>query len=122
MSGNQAAAWSADKGVPMSENARPHRSCFDEMSCIPPKPPFIVSPLADLMINPGGVTQAGEITLQLCDSCDSSLQKGKLPRLAIANLDVSGSVPPEMKNWSRKCYVYRNRRLRSCHLPALSVV
>ena len=72
---------------------------FDE-SCIPPEPPFVTGPLANLMIDPDGVTQDGEsdTSLQLCIRCDSDLQKGKLPRLAIANLNVLGSVPPEMKN------------------------
>ena len=73
---------------------------FDK-SCIPPEPPFTMGPLANLMINPDGVTPESaetEISLQLCVRCDSSLQKGKLPRLAIANLNVLGSVPPEMKN------------------------
>ena len=72
---------------------------FDE-SCIPPEPPFTAGPLANLMIDPDGVTQDSEndIFLQLCVRCDSSLQNGKLPRLAIANLNVLGSIPSEMKN------------------------
>jgi len=72
---------------------------FDE-SCIPPKPPFTDGPLANLMIDPSGVTPESaesDVSLQLCARCDSSLRKGKLPRLAIANLNVLGSVPPEMK-------------------------
>jgi len=72
---------------------------FDE-SCIPPKPPFTDGPLANLMIDPSGVTPESaesDLSLQLCARCDSSLRKGKLPRLAIANLNVLGSVPPEMK-------------------------
>jgi len=73
---------------------------FDE-SCIPPEPPFTNGPLAGLMIDPSGVISENpesEISLQLCVGCDSSLQKGKLPRLAIANLNVLGPVPPEMKD------------------------
>ena len=73
---------------------------FDE-SCILPEPPFTAGPLANLMIDPNGVTLESaecDISLQLCVRCHSSLQKGKLPRLAIANLNVLGSVPPEMKD------------------------
>ena len=73
---------------------------FDK-SCIPPEPPFTNGPLANLMIDPDGVIPASaenSMSLQLCTRCDSSLQKGKLPQLAIANLNVLGSVPPDMKN------------------------
>ena len=54
-------------------------------SCIPPEPPFTVGPLANLMIDPNSITQdsENEISLQLCVCCDSSLQNGKLPRLAV---------------------------------------
>lgn len=78
---------------------RTHR-VFDD-SCIPPEPPFTDGPLANLMIDPDGVRfhdSENSISLQLCVHCDSSLQKGKLPRLAVANLNVLGSVPPEMEN------------------------
>jgi len=73
---------------------------FDE-SCIPPEPPFTEGPLANVMIDPNGITSENaesNVSLQLCVRCDSSLRKGKLPRLAVANLNVLGSVPPEMKN------------------------
>ena len=71
---------------------------FDE-SCTPPEPFFASGPLANVAIDPDGVTQDAEnnISLQLCPRCNSSLKKNKLPRLAIANLNVLGSVPPEMK-------------------------
>ena len=71
---------------------------FDE-SCMLPEPPFTAGSLADLMIDPDGVVQDAEnISLQLCARCDSSLRKNKLPRLAIANLNVLGPVPSELKN------------------------
>ena len=73
---------------------------FDK-SCIPPEPPFTDGPLANLMIDPDGVTAPdaeGEVSLQLCTRCDSSLSRGKLPRLAVANLNMLGPVPPEMSN------------------------
>ena len=63
---------------------------FDE-SCIPPEVPFADGPLADLMIDPDGVipeSVESSISLQLCARCDSSLRKGKLPRLAVANLNI----------------------------------
>lgn len=67
--------------------------------CTPPEPPFKEGPLANLMIDVNGISPESDengLSLQLCTRCDSSLQKGKLPRLAIANLNVLGSVPPEM--------------------------
>lgn len=73
---------------------------FDE-NCTPPEPPFTEGPLANLMVDANGIVPGdaeNDISLQLCVRCDSSLQKGKLPRLAIANLNVLGSVPPEMND------------------------
>ena len=72
---------------------------FDE-TCIPPEPPFAEGPLANVMVDPDGVVPGNtedEMSLHLCSRCDSSLRNGKLPRLAIANLNVFGPVPPEMK-------------------------
>ena len=73
---------------------------FDK-SCIPPKAPFSNGPLENLAVDPDGVMWSGEgdiVALQLCARCDLSLQRDKLSRLAIANLNVLGDVPPEMKN------------------------
>ena len=73
---------------------------FDKSQCIPPDPPFTDGPLANVIIDPDSVipeSAESSMSLQLCVRCDSSLRRGKLPRLAVANLNVLGSVPPEMK-------------------------
>ena len=50
-------------------------NCVFDKSCIPPESPFAEGPLANLMIDPDGVTQNTErdISLQLCARCDLSL-------------------------------------------------
>ena len=71
---------------------------FDTSRCVPPDPPFASGPLADLLVDPDGVIFTdGGLSFQLCCRCASSLSRNKLPRLAIANFNVLGSVPPTMK-------------------------
>lgn len=71
---------------------------FDTNQFIPPDPPFTDGPLANILVDPGGVVCTDEgLFLQLCHRCSSSLLRKKLPRLAIANLNFLGSVPSEMK-------------------------
>ena len=71
---------------------------FDTSRCVPPDPPFASGPLADLLVDPDGVICTdGGLSFQLCCRCASSLSRNKLPRLAIANFNVLGSVPPTMK-------------------------
>ena len=67
---------------------------FDE-SCIPPELPFIEGPLTNSIIDLDSVTQdAGtNMTFYLCACCESSLLKGKLLRLVIANLNTEPLGP-----------------------------
>ena len=51
-----------------------------------------------ILVDPGGIVCTdGELFLQLCHRCNSSLSQKKLPWLAVTNLNLLGSVPPEMK-------------------------
>ena len=71
---------------------------FDTKQCTPPGLPFSDGPLAGVLVDPGGVICVdGNLSFQLCHRCISSLSKNKLPRLAIANLNVLGPVPPGLK-------------------------
>lgn len=71
---------------------------FNASECIPPGPPFTEGPLANIQVDPSGVMQTEEgLSLQLCHRCSSALLRNKLPRLAVANLNVLGPVPQEMK-------------------------
>lgn len=71
---------------------------FDTTRCIPPNVPFTDGPLANILIDPDGVTCTdGNLFFQLCSRCSSSLSRNKLPRLAIANYNVLGPVPYGMK-------------------------
>ena len=71
---------------------------FNTNQCIPPDLPFAEGPLANILVDPEGVINTEEgISLQLCQRCSSSLSRNKLPRLAVANLNVLGPVPWGMK-------------------------
>lgn len=81
---------------------RNHTDCvFDTSKCTPPDTPFNDDPLADVLVDPGGVVSInGDLHFQLCRRCAPSLLRDNLPHLAIANFDVLGPVPPEMKELS----------------------
>ena len=71
---------------------------FDSSHCTPPDLPFSDGPLANTVVDPDGVMYVnGDMSFQLCHRCASSLSRNKLPRLAIANLNVLGQVPSGMK-------------------------
>ena len=71
---------------------------FDTSYLTPPSPPFTDGPLANILVDPAGVICIDDdLSFQLCHRCASSLSRNKLPRLAIANFNVLGHVPPEMK-------------------------
>jgi len=71
---------------------------FDTDRCTPPGLPFTNGPLADIVVDQDGVVDTEDgLSLQLCNRCHSSLSHKKLPRLAVANLNVLGPVPSEMK-------------------------
>ena len=71
---------------------------FDMENCTPPNLPFTDGPLANVLVDPAGVISVdGDLSFQLCHRCTSSLSSNKLPRLAIANFNVLGPVPPRLK-------------------------
>ena len=65
-----------------------------------PAAPYTDGPLAGILVDPAGVHQNedGSLSLSLCPPCKSALSRRKLPRFALANLNVIGNVPPELKN------------------------
>lgn len=112
------------------------RDCMHHIfnkNCTPLQPPFTEGLLANLMIDPAGVVHReakNDISLQLCSWCNSALKRGKLPRLAVTNLNVLGSIPPEMKNmtmveemlitccWAKCCIVKLQDNRTSTSLPS----
>ena len=73
-----------------------------EHNTVPTDPhlPFQSGPLAGVLVDPAGVheNEDGLLSLSLCPPCDSALSRKKLPRFALANLNVIGDVPPELKD------------------------
>ena len=65
-----------------------------------PPLPFRNGLLAGVLVDPAGVheNEDGLLSLSLCPPCDSALSRKKLPRFALANFNVIGNVPPELKN------------------------
>ena len=70
----------------------------DSPVSVPPVP-YTDSPLAGALVDPAGVHQNedGSLSLSLCPPCKSALSRKKLPRFALANLNVIGNVLPELK-------------------------
>ena len=64
-----------------------------------PPVPYADGPLAGVLVDPTGVHRGedGSLSLSLCPPCKSALSRQKLPRFALANLNVIGDVPPELK-------------------------
>ena len=61
--------------------------------------PFSQGPLADVLVDPKGVTGQGlETKLVLCKHCLSSLKRGHIPDLALSNHMFIGNVPPELRD------------------------
>ncbi|KAF8157746.1 hypothetical protein K438DRAFT_1620612, partial [Mycena galopus ATCC 62051] len=63
--------------------------------------PFDEGPLRDILIDRDGVSfpsDGGDPVLSLCSECQSSLRKGKLPPLSLANKTFLGPVPEELKD------------------------
>jgi len=52
------------------------------------------------MVDPSGVhyDEDGALFLSLCFPCRSALSRRKLPRFALANLNVIGAIPPELQS------------------------
>jgi hypothetical protein len=71
----------------------------DAVVAIPPVL-YTDGPLAGILVDPAGVHQNedGSLSLSLCPHCKSALSRKKLPRFALANLNIIGDVPPELKD------------------------
>ena len=69
-----------------------------DLICHVPPTPFADGVLRGILVDPAGVTckADGLVFLSLCPPCKSALSHGKLPRFSLANLNVLGSVPPEL--------------------------
>ena len=71
----------------------------DQPNAAPPLP-YTEGPLAGTLVDPSGVHRDKDDTLylSLCPPCRNALSRGKLPRFALANLNVIGPVPPELQS------------------------
>ena len=65
-----------------------------------PSVPFVDGLLDGALVDPAGVIceAGGPVLLLLCPPCKSALSRSKLPRFSLANLNVLGSVPPELSD------------------------
>jgi len=65
-----------------------------------PPVPYTDGPLAGALVDPAGVHQNedGSLSLSLCPPCKNALSRNKLSRFALADLNVIGDVPPELKD------------------------
>ena len=70
-----------------------------QISMDPPLP-YTEGPLTGILVDPTGVhcDEDGTLYLSLCPPCRSALSRRKLPRFALANLNVIGAVPPELES------------------------
>ena len=70
-----------------------------DVDCSTPPVPFMEGPLKGILIDPTGALHNGEgsTCLALCPPCKSALARNKFPRFSLANLNVIGAVPPELK-------------------------
>jgi hypothetical protein len=71
----------------------------NQTDAVPPLP-YTEGPLAGILVDPIGVhlDGAGALYLSLCPPCKHALLRKKLPRFALANLNVIGAVPPELQS------------------------
>jgi hypothetical protein len=75
-------------------------NCWLDPECTLPPLPYVDGILKDILLDPAGVVsdETGRITLLLCKTCLSSLQKNKIPPLSLANRTYLGPVPNELKD------------------------
>lgn len=87
------------KDLDNDESAEVHTDWLHSHA-VAPILPFSTGVLADILVDRRGVTFDGiePMSLQLCDTCCKSLQRGAMPRLAIANRLFIGDVPIELQN------------------------
>ena len=71
----------------------------DHIELTPPSP-YADGPLAGILVDPIGVHhhENGTLYLSLCLRCRNALLRRKLPRFALANLNVIGTVPLELQS------------------------
>jgi hypothetical protein len=77
----------------------PVSSAHDDPRVVPPLP-FTDGPLCGVLVDPAGVLHQsdGSVCLSLCTICKSALSRHKLPRFSLANLNILGAVPPELRD------------------------
>jgi len=65
-----------------------------------PSVPFVDGLLDGALVDPAGIIceAGGSVLLLLCPPCKSALSCSKLPQFSLANLNVLGSVPPELSD------------------------
>jgi hypothetical protein len=70
------------------------------MLCPPPLSPYTTGILRNVVLDPSGVRELGDdqYELNLCISCLKSIEKEKIPALALANRTFVGPVPPELND------------------------
>ena len=71
-----------------------------DVDCVAPPVPFTDGLLEGVLVDPAGVLRddEGSICLALCPPCKSALARNKLPRFSLANSNVIGAVPSELKD------------------------
>ena len=71
-----------------------------DVGCIAPPMPFSDGPLEGVLVDPAGVFCDDDrgVCLALCPPCKSALSRDKLPRFSLANLNIIGPVPTELKD------------------------
>lgn len=77
----------------------PLSSAHGDPRVVPPLP-FTDGPLCGVLVDPAGVLHQsdGSVCLSLCTICKSALSRHKLPRFSLANLNILGAVPPELRD------------------------
>src|ERR1700683_3386624 len=85
----------ADVGSDTDDDESERPEPWLDSDCAPPILPFTDGPLQNLLLDPAGVDleNDGDPTLSLCQQCSSSLEKGVVPPLALANRLFLGEVP-----------------------------
>jgi hypothetical protein len=84
--------------VSTGQYPRPHP--WLDRDCISPPMPFDKGTFAEALIDPDGIVSddAGNPVLLTSKNCCSFLKRGEVPRLALANYNFLGPVPPELTN------------------------
>jgi len=82
------------------ELLRPPLQTTPNVGCIAPPMAFADNPLEGVLVERGGVfcDDAHGMYLALCPPCKSALSRNRLPRFSLANLNVVGPVPAELKD------------------------